>query len=214
MVTILSTPPGKALPQVASRETMTKKSAIFIQNACLQHRYIRSKDTSSIVERPERLRAVTIGLCAAIARLEELFNSNLTTPRPPKASDSARKEPDPDELADVMNKLKINSQPPIHLSPVSIIESQTTIDILNYPAVKFVHGDLERDVYLENLKTWAKESHHKISKGESEIPEGLSQGDLYRQFLTWFFFSNNAKLNIISLSWVYYGYARRGWYCL
>ena len=186
MVTIHGTPPGKALPQVASSETMIKKSAIFIQNACLQHRYIRSKDTSSIVERPERLRAVTIGLCAAIARLEELFNSNPMTPRPTKASDSAKKEPDPDELADVMNKLKIDSQLPIHLSPVSIIESQATVDILNHPAVKFVHGDLERDVYLDNLMTWAKESHHKISKGESEIPEGFSQGDLYRKFLTWF----------------------------
>lgn len=126
------------------------------------------------------MRAVTIGLSAAIARLEELFNSQPTSTQ---TSESAKKK-DPDELADVMNKLRINSEPSTtHQLPVSIIESQATIDILNHPAVKFVHGDLERDVYLENLKTWAKESHHKISKGESEIPEGLSQGDLYRKFL-------------------------------
>ena len=170
-----------SLPQVAFIETMVKNSAIFIQNACLQHRYIRSKDTSNIVERPERLRAVTIGLSAAIARLEELFNSDSSPGPPPKTPESAKKEPNPDELADVLNTLKINSELSTSRSPVSIIESQATVDILNHPAVKFVHGDFERDVYLENLTAWAKESHHRISKGESEIPEGLSQGDLYRQ---------------------------------
>ena len=159
---------------------MVKKSAIFIQNACLQHRYIRSKDTSNIFERPERLRAVTIGLSAAIARLEGLFNST-TTSGPTTTSESAKKEPDPDDLADVMNKLKIDSELSTYQSPVSIIESQETVDILNHPAVKFIHGDIERDVYLENLTAWAKESYQKISKGESEIPEGLSQGDLYRE---------------------------------
>ena len=170
---------SESLPQVAS-ETMVKRSAVFIQNACLQHRYIRSKDTSNIFERPERLRAVTVGLSAAIARLEGLFNST-TTPGPTTTSDGTKKEPDPDDLADVMNKLKIDSEISTYQSPVSIIESQATIDILNHPAVKFVHGDLERDVYLENLTAWAKESYQKISKGESEIPEGLSQGDLYRE---------------------------------
>lgn len=160
--------------------TMVKKSAIFIQNACLQHRYIRSKDTSNIFERPERLRAVNIGLSAAIARLEELSNST-TTPELTSTSESSNKEPDPNDLADVMNKLKIDSELSSHQSPVSIIESQATADILNHPAVKFVHRDIEGDVYLENLTSWAKESNQKILKGESEIPEGLSQGDLYRE---------------------------------
>ena len=159
---------------------MVKKSAVFIQNACLQHRYIRSKDTSNIYERPERLRAVTIGLSAAIARLEGLSTST-TKLEPTATSESSKNGPDPDDLADVMNKLKIDSELSTYQSSVSIIESQATVDILNHDAVKFVHGDIERDVYLENLTTWAKESYQKISKGESEIPEGLSQGDLYRE---------------------------------
>ena len=159
---------------------MVRKSAVFIQNACLQHRYIRSKDTSNIFERPERLRAVTIGLSAAIARLEGLSNT-ITIPAPTAKSESSSKEPDPDDLADVMDKLKIDSELLTYQSPVSIIESQATVDILNHPAVKFIHGDLERDVYLESLTAWAKESSQKISKGESEIPEGLSQGDLFRK---------------------------------
>ena len=178
------TTPGKAsssgpLLQVASGTTV-KKSAIFIQNACLQHRYIRSKDTSNIVERPERLRAVSIGLSAAIARLEELFNSK-TSPGHITLPQNPEKEPDPNELADVMNKLKIDSNLSTYQSPVAIIESQATVDILTHPAVKFIHGDIDKDVYSENLTLWAKESYHKISKGESEIPENLSQGDLYRE---------------------------------
>ena len=57
------------------------------------------------------------------------------------------------------------------------------MDLLNDPAVKFVHGDIERDVYLESLKSWAKDSQDKVAKGESEIPEGYSQGDLYRRLI-------------------------------
>ena len=161
---------------------MLKKSAVFIQSACLQHRYIRSKDTSNVVERPERLRAVNIGLAAAIARLEELFSPTTTTiPGATAQSESPKEEPDPNELAYIMNKLKIDPGLSTYQSPVSIINSQTSVDILNHPAVKFIHGDIENDVYLKNIITWAKESHHKILKGESEIPEGLSQGDLYRE---------------------------------
>lgn len=44
---------------------------LFIQPACLQHRYIRHANSSHIFERPERLRAVLLGVAAAVARLEE-----------------------------------------------------------------------------------------------------------------------------------------------
>ena len=59
-------------------------TAVYLQDACYQHRYIRSKDLSNIVERPERLRAVKVGPAAAIARLEEvlvpLSSSHLQVP--------------------------------------------------------------------------------------------------------------------------------------
>jgi histone deacetylase HOS3 len=54
---------------------------------------------------------------------------------------------------------------------------------------------VEGDVYLENLKAWARDSHDKILKGGSEIPEGLSQGDLYRKF-----FLQSTSLNDDSIS--------------
>ncbi|KAF8174257.1 histone deacetylase complex protein [Pholiota molesta] len=152
-----------------------KKSAIFIQNACLQHRYIRSKDTSNIVERPQRLRAVTVGLSAAISRLDELF----LTSEPPSSNATTKPDSDPDDLVEVMNKLKLDSNISKPKSAVTIVQSQASANILSHPAVKFVHGDIDGDVYLENLTKWIKESHDKVATGESEIPEGYSQGDLY-----------------------------------
>ena len=154
-----------------------KKTGIFVQNACLQHRYIRTKDLSTIVERPERLRAVNIGLSAAIARLEELFlaERNVTS-QSHLVKDEAN---NPNDLIEDMSKLTLSQKSPGAPSPVKITNSQATVDLLNHPAVKFIHGDIERDVYLENLQKWASESIDKIKKGESEIPDNFLQGDLY-----------------------------------
>ena len=161
----------------------TKKASAFFQNACLQHRFIRSRDTSNIVERPERLRAVSIGLAAAIARLEEVVSSGAPT------SSSPAKQPDPNDLAEAMGRMKLEHDSSLFVTPVSVVQSQATVDILNNPAVKFIHGDIEGDVYLESLKAWAKGSSDKVLNGGSEIPEHLSQGDLYRRlfanFVSW-----------------------------
>jgi histone deacetylase HOS3 len=48
--------------------------------------------------------------------------------------------------------------------------------------VKYVHGDVDGDVYLKKLGEWARQSAEKISNGQSEIPSGLPQGDLYSKF--------------------------------
>ncbi|KAF9465374.1 histone deacetylase complex protein [Collybia nuda] len=146
----------------------TRHAAVFLQDACYQHQYIRSRDLSAIVERPERLRAVTIGLSAAIARLELVV--------PTKQHINTRGDEDPDDLVAAMNRMNLILD---HESPISIIQSHASVDILANPAVKFVHGDVDGDVYLENLKQWAEDSRNKIHKGESEIPSGLAQGDLY-----------------------------------
>ncbi|KAJ7456771.1 Arginase/deacetylase [Mycena galericulata] len=147
----------------------TATPAIFLQDACFQHRYIRSRDTSTIVERPERLRAVTVGLAAAISRLEGVA--------------AAGKPADPDDLAAQLGRLNIESASGDTLKrtdpPVLIVQSSASVDILGHPAVKYVHGDVDGDVYLENLVGWMKDSKDKIEKGESEIPPNLSQGDLY-----------------------------------
>jgi histone deacetylase HOS3 len=125
------------------------------------------------------LRAVHLGLAAAIARLCTLQN---IVPTPGHA--------DADDLTAALNDLKIGdstlrkggSAPMLSSEcPVNIIRSQNSVDILNNAAVKFVHGDVDRDVYLETLVQWAKTSKEKIAESGSEIPEGLPQGDLYRK---------------------------------
>jgi histone deacetylase HOS3 len=157
-------------------------TTIFLQDACTQHRYIRTKDASHIFERPERLRAVKIGLCAAISRLEEESSLPVATGAT-RAAAARTEDSDADSLVEAIENLRLE-QDPAELAlpkglPVQVVQSSAKVDILNHPAVKFVHGDVDGDVYLEKLVEWARHSAEKISNGESEIPSGLPQGDLY-----------------------------------
>ncbi|KAK7054525.1 histone deacetylase [Paramarasmius palmivorus] len=151
-----------------------RNSAIFIQDVCYKHKFIRSRDTSTVVERPERVRAVKVGIAAALARLEEV--DSMPSSVSPKQSD------DSDVLAAALDKMKLDGPSTTQLStygPIAVIHSSASVPLLGSAAVKFVHGDIEGDVYLENICKWAAESTEKIGRGESEIPEGLPQGDLY-----------------------------------
>lgn len=55
---------------VISPAPPSRRTCVILQEACTKHRYERNKDGGSIVERPERIRAVKTGLAAAWARLE------------------------------------------------------------------------------------------------------------------------------------------------
>ena len=163
---------------------MHEKPTIFLQEACLRHQYIRSKNTSNIVERPERLRAVNVGISAALSCLETL--------RPPDEPKIKQEDNDADDLVAALDKLKIGV--PEKASKelgATINKSTASVDLLNNPAVKFVHGDVDGDVYLENLIKWAKESRDAVTKGESEIPLNLPQGDLYRTLFLYDMYSRN-----------------------
>lgn len=155
-------------------------ATVYIQDACANHMYIRSKDTSNIVERPERLRAVKIGIAGAIGRLSL---SSTDTAEVPIATTNQN----PDELADALAGMKIGGPAPIR-SDIRIVQSSATINLLSHPAVKYVHGDIDGDFYLEDVKKWAQTSWEKIGEGGSEIPETtrkgqkLNQGDLYRMY--------------------------------
>ncbi|KAF9018619.1 Arginase/deacetylase [Hymenopellis radicata] len=142
------------------------RAAVILQDACYKHQYIRSKDLSQIVERPERIRAVKVGLAAALSRLES-----------PKSSSSSS---DDQDLVAALDRLKIGTESGASPeAPVKVIRTAASLDILQDPAVKFIHGDVNGDVHAPRLKKLAEESWNKIANGESEIPEGLSQGDLY-----------------------------------
>jgi len=151
------------------------ETTIFLNDVCFQHKYIRSKDKSNIVERPERLRAVNVGISCAIARLESIQPDS--SPNKEQVNDS-----DVRHLVKSLETMKIS---PVNACTgvVQIIKSQATVDILNNASVKFVHGDINGDAYLQKLKDWAANSWDAISLNSSEIPEGLPQGDLYRPCL-------------------------------
>ncbi|KAI0344381.1 Arginase/deacetylase [Trametopsis cervina] len=156
---------------------MHHPTAVFLQEACLQHQFIRSKDVSTIVERPERLRAVNVGIAAAVARIE----ANLARDHSQGGGIKSESEIAEEDLTAALQRLNIanHAQYPSASFPIRITKSDETLNVLSHPAVKFVHGDIEGDVYLENLISWARQSRNKISSEGSEIPDGLSQGDLY-----------------------------------
>jgi hypothetical protein len=148
----------------AHHDAIRPETAIFLAQSCFEHKFIRSRDTSNVVERPERLRAVYLGLSAALSRLF-----------PP----SSEPEPSSDDLDAIFERMQITSSGS-HSLPVPIINSGLEVDILNDPAVKFVH-DAEGDLHLRDVIRWAEQSSERIASGDSEIPDGFPQGDLYRE---------------------------------
>ena len=180
----------KAIPSPPPSNTRSRRTAIFIQDECLKHRFIRSRDTSGIVERPERLHAVKLGLAAAIARIEDV-ESTIDARTPEFASTTAGT--DESHLAAALARMAIastsegstspSSSFPLRTGTVTIRRTTASVSLLDHAAVKHVHGDIERDVYLENLIAWARDSQKNITTKGTEIPEGVPPLDLYRQYI-------------------------------
>ncbi|CAE7215663.1 unnamed protein product, partial [Rhizoctonia solani] len=164
-----------------NHNVMDPRLSIHIQPSCSEHRYIRDKDLSTIVERPERLRALAVGIAAAISLNEDATHG-------PSESDVTTASQD--DLAANMVKLLIQSNEDViwPTSVARIVRSAHPADasFLNNPAVRMIHA-LEEDTtssgedYITQISRWALESEDRIKAGDSEIPrgEGLSQGDLY-----------------------------------
>jgi len=163
---------------------MTEPLGLFIQPACLQHKYIRHPNSSHIFERPERLRAVLLGVAAAVARLEEA-EETIT---------KSLSNPETDDLSNLLSGLSIQSSftQPKHLSIVDPPRPKTTGQVLlHHPALQLAHsppdsalldgGPIPSSTYLKNLHKWASEALETIKNTGCEIPSGLglNQGDLY-----------------------------------
>lgn len=153
------------------------KTILVLQDECYKHRFIRTKDISEIVERPERLRALKVGFAAAIARLETRYSRDT---KPQKLKETG------DELSDALNKLTIAPGSALSITEVcQILRSPVKLhDLASSLAVRMIHaaggdGEFNSLEHLERLRTWSKESEAKIRNGESEIPPGYLQGDLY-----------------------------------
>ncbi|ORX41060.1 histone deacetylase domain-domain-containing protein [Kockovaella imperatae] len=176
---------------------------LFIQPACLQHRYIRHANSSHIFERPERLRAVLLGVAAAVARLEEAESlltitqtqtasnetkgnlqagSQANAPIPPSTSTS-------DDLSGLLSGLSISRDfilPSAHLDivPAAPAPSSPGQILLHHPALQLAHSTPPSESmyraaltasspYLKNLYKWASEAVNTIKETGCEIPSGL-----------------------------------------
>jgi histone deacetylase HOS3 len=155
------------------------RTAVILQPKGLLHRFIRHRDISTIVERPERLRAVCVGVAAIASRLQEAGGVNNAD----ALGNPLDATPD---LTDALRRLSItgtNDLAPARLdTTLDIITATNSTNLLTDLAVRFVHGEPEE--YLNKLHVWASSSEDKIRAGESEIPPALSQGDLYCMFLS------------------------------
>ncbi|KAI0338095.1 Arginase/deacetylase [Trametopsis cervina] len=130
---------------------------IYLQDACLRHKFIRDRDASNVFERPERLRAVNIGIAAAYARLEAAaLNISMASGR---------------------TNAKISP-------PFVFVRSAKSIRILEHDAARYIHGGAGTEdsptmhSYGASLEAWCLDSAETIAKGQSEIPPNFEQ-DLY-----------------------------------
>ncbi|EJU03261.1 Arginase/deacetylase [Dacryopinax primogenitus] len=142
--------------------------ALFSAPACALHTYIRTSHISTIVERPQRLRAVAVGLACGLARLEDALH---------------------DKQASLPDASSLGSSAPDFLQLVSPAEYRA-IDIRTHEATRYVHNKLadleeERDpdstekAYIGRLHELVETCVEKITVKQSEIPEEWPQGDLY-----------------------------------
>ncbi|RAO73753.1 uncharacterized protein BHQ10_009765 [Talaromyces amestolkiae] len=130
---------------------LQSKTAVIIQDACYGHRFSRpytSKEgLSTIVERPERLRASLLGMSTAYIRVGKRHAGSSFAPRP---------------------GLNIDLLPP---PPFQIRKSTRAIP-LNSPAVTYVHGDK----WMEDLRTMCNAAESRLALNGREIVRPRSAG--------------------------------------
>lgn len=163
---------------------------LCIQPACLEHKYIRHRDSSHIFERPERLRAVLLGFAAALARLESVDGPEAVT------GNGAT-----DDLSNMLSTLSlansIYSSAYLNVVPPPVPTSTPGNVLMHHPALQLAHSPpieapfpflpkskgaaLPSSTYLRDLFKWANEAVETIRNTGCEIPDdmGLNPGDLY-----------------------------------
>lgn len=130
------------------------RTAVLFQPACTKHRYIRTRDTSTIVERPERIRAVKTGVAAAYARLET-------------ALPAARHDDDDDDLDALLSGLSLDANRDLKgkRRARELVDPRGPFDILDSGAVMSVH-----DPALEYI-------HSKPSRAPQDVDAAAAQED-------------------------------------
>lgn len=127
---------------------------------------------------------MAVGIAAAAARLEEYAISEPISDTVSFIQPGVKGNDVSDDLSDALNRLALSTESSSRAEDerttvFNILNaSHTKLDLSNHDAVRFIHG--EAHDYIAKIDSWASHSETKIRAGESEIPTGYSQGDLYR----------------------------------
>ncbi|POY75342.1 hypothetical protein BMF94_1570 [Rhodotorula taiwanensis] len=129
------------------------RTAVLFQPACTKHRYIRTRDTSTIVERPERIRAVKTGVAAAYARLETAL--------------PAARDDDDDDLDALLSGLSLDANRDLKgkRRARELVDPRGPFDILDSGAVMSVH-----DPALQYI-------HSKPNRAPQDVDAAAAQED-------------------------------------
>lgn len=149
---------------------------VIVAPAVLAHRYVRGTDISLIVERPERVRAVLLGVSALLGRLgaeEDL---------PPAAAERSRNT-DADSLAAQMAHMSVDNpqlpQEPVPSEalppPIQVLHSVRSIPLHPpHPALAAVHSH-EEEIVESLLPEYEERRRARHSKSPSQ--EASSTGE-------------------------------------
>lgn len=97
---------------------------ILLAPSVLRHRYVRGVDKSAIVERPERIRAVLLGIAAVYGQWD---------------SGKAPKAETPDDLAAMLSGMDMNVEAPVADLRLLLATRTLPLDVSD-PALAFVHA--------------------------------------------------------------------------
>ena len=134
-----------SLPLIAQRSfsSRERRTAVIFQSACENHQFIRNNDISTIVERPERIRAVKMGTAAAWAGME----AKGIQERGMSRFELGKIEKVEEELVGLMGGLGIADQArdkgkgrEVRGGPFDVLFSNAVMNI-DDPSLHFIHGD-------------------------------------------------------------------------
>lgn len=165
----------------ASSTTLPQRAAaeldVLLAPSVLNHRYVRGVDKSLIVERPERIRAVLLGIATAIGKstVEQPANSTPPLPAPASSTFSAAQPQseatsssistvpstnDDDDLVSRLNSLSVQNQATTQTQQrFRVLHSTRSLPLdPPHPAVAFAHAHSDELVtVLESAYDQAKQ---------------------------------------------------------
>lgn len=148
---------------------------VILQSLCHLHRWSRTSNDLHIYERSDRLRSIRLGIAAAHGRLRAAYPDRASV----KGKEKTPTDQPSDTLESLLEGLTIRSsrtnEGSIHDGyPFAVTSTSRRLSLLSQ-AVTLAHGS-DYASRLTAFLAGVAEAHASL---RSEVPEELSQGDLY-----------------------------------